>query len=410
MLKLFFKFSIIITAGNVIGKKFIIETVKRESTTRHPVHKKCTCGIERKLTNKNPNLDSAEDIKKEFALKIDSSRNRVGPNIRIGHATIESLKNRKPNKQMTGNDTNLGSAEEIFQKLPQMVTIGKIDGGQDVPRGKYPWMASVIFNNRYQPGGCGATLIASRWAVTAAHCCVIPDDPTIPCPITSIMLGEHDIMGIDDQDTNRKKVKVEKGISHPDHNSTTFTNDIALLKLAEDVDLSVHTPACLPKSGKDFTGQMGSVYGWGWTNYCPKVRNKGILQEVSKTIVSDATCEKASGPYKEYDRDETSPTYGCCITVNGSYAGKITDEMLCAGAQDKDACLGDSGGPLTVKKGHKHTLVGVVSWGAGCAAKGFYGVYAEVANPKLRKWIDDTIAENGGAVYCPTKKKKKYHK
>ena len=56
-------------------------------------------------------------------------------------------------------------------------------------------------------------------------------------------------------------MKVEKGISHPDHNSTTFTNDIALLKLAEDVDLSVHTPACLPKSGKDFTGQMGSVYG-----------------------------------------------------------------------------------------------------------------------------------------------------
>ena len=39
------------------------------------------------------------------------------------------------------------------------------------------------------------------------------------------------------------------------------SNDIALLKLAEEVDLSVHTPACLPPPGKDFTGQMGSVYG-----------------------------------------------------------------------------------------------------------------------------------------------------
>ena len=42
---------------------------------------------------------------------------------------------------------------------------------------------------------------------------------------------------------------------------TIFSNDIALLKLAEEVDMSVHTPACLPESGKDFTGQMGSVYG-----------------------------------------------------------------------------------------------------------------------------------------------------
>ena len=39
------------------------------------------------------------------------------------------------------------------------------------------------------------------------------------------------------------------------------SNDIALLQLAEEVDLSVHTPACLPPPGKDFTGQMGSVYG-----------------------------------------------------------------------------------------------------------------------------------------------------
>ena len=38
-------------------------------------------------------------------------------------------------------------------------------------------------------------------------------------------------------------------------------NDIALLKLAEDIDLTTYTPACLPTSGADYTGQNGRVYG-----------------------------------------------------------------------------------------------------------------------------------------------------
>merc|ERR1712053_27062 len=78
----------------------------------------------------------------------------------------------------------------------------------------------------------------------------------------------------------------------------------------------------------------------------------------------------------------------------------FTDQMLCAGATGKDSCEGDSGGPFTVKNSgtNKHDLVGVVSWGDGCAADGMSGVYAEVA--KLRTWIDTKIAENGGGAFC----------
>ena len=39
------------------------------------------------------------------------------------------------------------------------------------------------------------------------------------------------------------------------------SNDIALLKLAEDIDLTTYTPACLPTAGADYTGQNGRVYG-----------------------------------------------------------------------------------------------------------------------------------------------------
>ena len=51
-------------------------------------------------------------------------------------------------------------------------------------------------------------------------------------------------------------------VINPDYfNPVPYSNDIALLKLAEEVDLSVHTPACLPASGRDFTGSIGTVYG-----------------------------------------------------------------------------------------------------------------------------------------------------
>ncbi|GJQ74458.1 hypothetical protein Trydic_g21328 [Trypoxylus dichotomus] len=63
--------------------------------------------------------------------------------------------------------------------------------------------------------------------------------------------------------------------------------------------------------------------------------------------------------------------------------------MLCAGYEEggKDACQGDSGGPLVVNG----VLVGVVSWGLGCADAGRPGVYASV--PFFREWIK----ENSGA-------------
>ena len=45
-------------------------------------------------------------------------------------------------------------------------------------------------------------------------------------------------------------------------------------------------------------------------------------------------------------------------------------------------CQGDSGGPLVVEDGttEQDTLVGVVSWGIGCARSGLPGIYAEVSS------------------------------
>ena len=58
----------------------------------------------------------------------------------------------------------------------------------------------------------------------------------------------------------RRVVKVSEVIKHPSYNPPV-ENDIALVKLAESVDLNTYSPACLPAQGADFTGQKGWVYG-----------------------------------------------------------------------------------------------------------------------------------------------------
>jgi hypothetical protein len=68
--------------------------------------------------------------------------------------------------------------------------------------------------------------------------------------------------------------------------------------------------------------------------------------------------------------------------------------MMCVGGDDKDSCIGDSGGPL-IKTGSNYEedrLVGVVSWGRGCAEEGVPGVYARISY--FYDWILETVCEN----------------
>ena len=63
-------------------------------------------------------------------------------------------------------------------------------------------------------------------------------------------------------------------------------------------------------------------------------------------------------------------------------ADVITPGMICAGAGGTDSCQGDSGGPLVSQESPLtgYSLIGITSWGYGCAQPGTYGVYARVGS------------------------------
>ena len=225
-------------------------------------------------------------------------------------------------------------------------------------------MALLRLKNQAQSGFfCGGSLLNSRWIVTAQHCIF----NGVTSSNLEIRLGEHQLNTVGEtlivKDFNVERIVLAASYNSP----ATSSNDIALVKLTEAADLAVYTPVCLPAAQEDFTGQFSIVTGWGTTSEGGATAH--ILQELGGLeVVSDQQCAASIG------------------AVGGYSSSDVSSDMLCAGGnQGQDACQGDSGGPLIVEKEDKtgFTLIGVVSWGIGCARKDLPGVYSEVSSEYL---------------------------
>ena len=121
-------------------------------------------------------------------------------------------------------------------------------------------------------------------------------------------------------------------------------------------------PICLPDPAQDYDNVRALVTGWGRTSSQGLPSN--ILQEATVTTMTNSQCRSSSHRHD-----------------------KITENMICAQAAGRDACKGDSGGPLAVLgQDGSYSQIGVVSWGKGCARPGYPGVYTRLTS--LLGWIE----------------------
>ncbi|XP_033254378.1 trypsin delta [Drosophila miranda] len=226
--------------------------------------------------------------------------------------------------------------------LPQLD--GRIVGGTATTISSFPWQISL---QRSGSHSCGGSVYSASIVVTAAHCLQSVSASTLQVRAGSTYWSSGGTV-----------VKVASFKNHEGYNANTMVNDIAVIRLSSALSLSSTIKAIGLASSAPANGAAASVSGWGTLSYGSS-SIPTTLQYVNVNIVSQSQC--------------ASSTYG--------YGSEIKSTMICAYSSGKDACQGDSGGPL-VSGG---VLVGVVSWGYGCAYANYPGVYADVA--ALRSWV-----------------------
>lgn len=243
----------------------------------------------------------------------------------------------------------------------------KIVGGVMADPGEFPWQVSLVVSWIADPARghfCGGSIYDSRWIVTAAHCL----DNLNPFDI-NVVAGTNVLS------TGAPRFNVVRTIMHKSYDAATNDNDIALLEVRDGLPLSATmkpiSPATEAAEQALKPGTNLVVTGWGATvQGGTKVAD---LRKVDVPFVTNKDCNDIL-----------------------SYDGKITKNMLCAGKAvgGVDSCQGDSGGPLVLRDGDTPLLVGVVSWGEGCAKPGKYGVYANV--PVFESWIKACVENPAG--------------
>ncbi|MCU0831615.1 MAG: serine protease [Rhizobiaceae bacterium] len=272
-----------------------------------------------------------------FKLSLGSLAAAAGLFVAAGFAMAEGKPAEKP----------------MFRSSDTQPRNGRIVGGTPSPTGANPWQVALISSTgRFF---CGGSVIAPTLVVTAAHC--VDDFPT----------GLRVLVGTNRLNSGGRLIPVSSIQVHPGWSPTDGVgarddNDVALLRLdfpANVTAIRLATPQLAATLER--VGTRATISGWGATSEGGS-GSTNLLQAVVP-IVSQASC---------------AASYG---------TSSITTRMICAGFTQggTDTCQGDSGGPMVVRSNGVPYLVGITSFGRGCARPNFPGVYARVS--QLNSWI-----------------------
>jgi len=239
----------------------------------------------------------------------------------------------------------------------QLSADNRIVGGFEALTGRWPWQAALL--TELAPSvfthSCGAALIGRQWLLTAAHC-----------------LHGRSISNVRVQLVSGELRAVRRFIAHPGYDGRAPVHDIGLVQLQQPRDHSdAVRSVCLPSRyvGRDWHAAMATVTGYGSTSFGGS--NSVRLRQATLPVLNWTECSR-------YLPDV-----------------QLTADMICTYEPGKDACQGDSGGPLNYvdPADGRVAVVGVVSFGVGCAEVGHPGVYTKVSS--YLAWIHQRMTFYG---------------
>uniref|UniRef100_A0A1A9WYW7 Peptidase S1 domain-containing protein n=1 Tax=Glossina brevipalpis TaxID=37001 RepID=A0A1A9WYW7_9MUSC len=228
---------------------------------------------------------------------------------------------------------------------------GRIIGGDATHISSLPYQVSLLLYDKHH---CGGVIYNESIIITAAHCLL---------NLTASKLKVR--AGSSFWNRDGTVIQVADFKLHENFNLKSFANDIALIRLVDALtfDSKIQSMPIAHKAPVDGTAAI--VSGWGLTDRSANGKDVFLLRSADVKIINRDAC--------------ASPMY--------EYGPTIQLSMICAQNVGKDACIGDSGGPLVAND----LLVGIVSWGKGCAKEKFPGVYADVAY--LYNWIENNAED-----------------
>lgn len=251
----------------------------------------------------------------------------------------------------------------------------RIIGGTVVKPKQFAWMARLEYLTgrvgAWRTLLCGGTLIHQMFVLTAAHCL----EGVVDANRLQVLLGA--ISRYDTSTLTQRKL-VENFTMHPDYDTITTLNDIALIKLKSRATMTSYvTTLCLPEKEETIIDTACFVAGWGLTDSQRPISSPNLMEAKVRYL-----------PFK--------------ICQDGHRASQMgphmnSSSMMCAGiiSGGFDTCRGDSGGPLMCQRCSSCSwyITGITSFGAvNCGVANVPAVYTRVTY--YEDWVNEVVMKD----------------
>merc|ERR1712055_750033 len=208
---------------------------------------------------------------------------------------------------------NKSFAEECGLENPNGIE-GRMVGGHEAAHHEWPWQVALFIDDAWF---CGGSLISDEWVMTAAHC-------ADGASYFDIMAGAHNVRA--GSEPHRVEITSYNGFTHPDWDSNTLSNDLALIELPSPIDFNDYIkPSCMPAKGDTAdVSELVTCTGWGKPSDSAGGISPVLRMVEDRPIITNSECNSIYG---------IVGSGVVCIDTTGG----------------KGTCNGDSGGPLNMK-------------------------------------------------------------